>query len=159
MSLFRPSSDHPRGQVVVLTGLSMALIVFAAGLVVDGGTGLAQRRAAQNASDFAAIAGARVVAYHVSGDTSNGTDANVMTAITNAALANGADTPTFGAPDGPRYIDDVGNLLNYVGDGMPADAFGVTVQTERGWEPFFVRMFGIGEWTTTASATAVGGFG
>jgi hypothetical protein len=159
MSLFRRSGDHPRGQVVVLTGLSMALIVFAAGLVVDGGTGLAQRRAAQNASDFAAMAGARVVAYHVSGDAVNGTDANVMTAITNAAVANGADAPTFGAPDGPRYIDDAGNLLGYVGDGMPADAFGVTVRTERDWDTFFVRLFGITEWSTTASATAVGGFG
>lgn len=159
MSRFRRSNDQPRGQVVVLTGLSMALIVFAAGLVVDGGTGLAQRRAAQNASDFAALAGARVVAYHVSGDAVNGTDANVVTAMTNAAVANGAEPPEFGAPDGPRYIDDSGALLSYVGDGMPADAAGVTISTERSWEPFFVRMFGITEWSTSASATARGGYG
>ena len=158
MSIFRQSGDHPRGQIVVLTGLSLALIVFAAGLVIDGGTGLAQRRAAQNASDFAAIAGARVVAYTVAGDTVNGTDANVITAMTNAADENEAEPLTFGAPDGPQYIGWDGTLLGYVGDGMPAGAAGVTVETSREWDTFFVRLFGFDQWSTNATATARGGY-
>ena len=152
------STRDPRGQIVVLTGLSLGVILFAVGLVIDGGMGLSQRRQAQNASDFAALAGARVVAYHVSGDTVNGTDANVMTAITNAVIANGGEPPTFGAPDGPRYINEAGQLLSYVGDGMPLDALGVTVKSERTWKPFFLSVFGIQEWTADADATARGGF-
>ena len=158
MSVIRKPAGDPHGQILILTGLSLAMIVFAAGLVIDGGTGLAQRRAAQNASDFAAIAGARVVAYKVGGDTVNGTDANVVTAISNAAEANGADPLSFGAPDGPRYIDDQGNLLTYVGAGMPANAAGVTVETTRSWDTFFVRLFGFSEWSTGATATARGGY-
>ena len=54
--------EAPKGQMIVLFALVLSLIVFAVGLVIDGGTGLAQRRAAQNASDFASMAGARIVA-------------------------------------------------------------------------------------------------
>lgn len=159
MSLFRRSGDHPRGQIVVLAGLSMTLMVFAAGLVVDGGTGLAQRRSAQNASDFAALAGARVVAYHVSGNATNGTDANVVTAMQKAAQKNGADPIVFGSPDGPRYINEAGNLLTFVGSGsIPVDAVGVWVDTERSWETFLVRLFGFNEWSTRAEAAARGGY-
>ena len=55
---------------------STAIILFA-GLTIDGGYAFAQRRGSQNASDFAALAGARVIAEWVGGDTTNGTDANV----------------------------------------------------------------------------------
>ena len=158
MSILRRSGDHPRGQVIVMTGLSLGLVVFAAGLVIDGGTGLAQRRAAQNASDLAAIAGARIVAYTVAGDTVNGTDANVRAAMASSAVANGAEPLTFGAPDGPRYVDWNGNLMSYVGDGIPAGAAGVTVDTNRSWDTFFVRLFGFNEWSTNATATARGGY-
>jgi hypothetical protein len=156
-SLIR-SREQPRGQILVLTGLSLTLIVFAAGLVIDVGTGLAQRREAQNASDFAALAGARVMAYYVSGDTANGTDANVADAITNAAIENRADPPVFGAPDGPQYVAENGTLLGFVGDGIPTGAVGVQVTTERSWDTFFVRLFGVSTWSTNADARAVGGF-
>jgi hypothetical protein len=153
-----PITPEPRGQVIVLFGLVLFLIVFAAGLVVDGGMGLAQRREAQNASDFAALAGARIIAQRMGGDTVNGTDANVQAAMTNAVIANDGAALTFGAPDGPRYIADDGSLLGYVGSGLPTNAIGVTVETRRTWQPFFAQMFGIDEWETGASATARGGF-
>ena len=149
---------QPRGQMLVMFAIVMSLIVFALGLVIDGGIGLSQRRAAQNASDFAALAGARVVAEHVGGDTVNGTDANVQAAITNAIAANGGEPITFGAPDGPRYIAEDGTLLGYVGAGMPADAMGVTLASDRNWETYFVSLFGQDEWSTSAPATAMGGF-
>ena len=153
-------SDHPRGQVIVLFAVVMGLIIFAAGLVVDGGTGLAQRRAAQNASDFAALAGARIIATHVTGDTVNGTDANVQAAIENAIVANGGEPPTFGGPDGPEYVDEFGNLMGvFVGDGtIPTGTLGVKVRSERSWEPYFLGLFGIDEWTAGADAVAQGGF-
>ena len=72
----RPS-DRSDGQVIVLFALSLVVIILAVGLVIDGGTALSQRRASQNASDFAALGGARIVAEWMSGDTTNGTDTNV----------------------------------------------------------------------------------
>jgi hypothetical protein len=158
MFTLRSGDDHPRGQIIVLAAFVMSLVVFAVGLVIDGGTGLAQRRAAQNASDFGALAGARIVAQRIGGDTVNGTDALVQQAITNAVVANGGMAPTFGAPDGPQYINDDGDLLGYVGAGMPTDAAGVQVTSEREWKPFFLGFFGFDQLSTSADATAKGGF-
>lgn len=151
---------EPRGQIIVVAGLVMGLVLFAAGLVIDGGTGLAQRRAAQNASDFGALAGARVIAQSIGGDSVNGTDANVKAAITNAVVANGGIAPTYGAPDGPRYVNDAGALLDYVGSGsgIPTGASGVQVTTAREWEPFFLGLFGFDQLDTAATAVAKGGF-
>ncbi|HET6381285.1 MAG TPA: pilus assembly protein TadG-related protein [candidate division Zixibacteria bacterium] len=158
MSARSSRRDAPRGQVIVLFAVTLTLIVFAVGLVVDGGMGLAQRRGAQNAADFAALAGARIIAQRLGGDTVNGTDANVQAAITNAMIANGSAPPTFGPPNGPRYVADDGTLLNYVGEGLPADAVGVTVSSWRTWQPFFAQVFGVNRWETKATATARGGF-
>jgi hypothetical protein len=160
--------DRPRGQIIVLAGLVMTLVIFAVGLVIDGGLGLAQRRAAQNASDFAAMAGARVVAQHITGDTTNGSDANVVSAIVNEVALNGGQPITFGAPDGPQYVSATGTLLGYVGAGFipgptcTADpngcAAGVQVNSSRDWKPFFLGMFGVDHWSTSADATAKGGY-
>ncbi len=157
---FRNSADEePRGQIIVLAGLVLSLVVFAVGLVIDGGTGLAQRRAAQNASDFGALAGARIIAQHIGGDTVNGTDALVREAITNAVVQNGGNAPTFGSPDGPQYVNDAGALIGFVGSGaIPVGASGVTVSSNREWEPFFLGFFGFDELSTSAPATAKGGF-
>jgi hypothetical protein len=153
-----------KGQVLVIFAGALMLILFAIGLVIDGGYGLAQRREAQNASDFGALAGARIVAEFI-GEThdgvthTNGTDANAETAIATAVLENDGAAVSFGAPDGPRYVDSNGDLLGYVGDGvLPATAQGVQVSSERSWRPFFLAVFGIDEWTARADATAIGGF-
>jgi hypothetical protein len=154
------ANDEPRGQMAVFFAVVLTLIIFAVGLVIDGGNGLAQRRASQNAADFAAMAGARIIAERIGGDTTNGTDANVKQSIINAVAANGGKPITFGAPDGPQYIDDRGNLLGaFVGDGIiPATAAGVTVRSERTWKPFFLGVFGVSEWEAGADATAKGGY-
>jgi hypothetical protein len=149
-----------RGQIVVMFATSLALIVLAVGLVIDGGNALVQRRASQNAADFAALAGARVIAEYVGGDTLNGTDANVQAAITNAILTNGASPITFGAAsNGPRYVDGNGALLGYVGTGaIPPTAAGVKIGANRSWRPYFLGIIGLNSWTASADATATGGF-
>jgi hypothetical protein len=155
----RAPATAPRGQVIVLFALVLTLIVFAAGLVIDGGLGLAQRRAAQNASDFGALAGARVIAEYVAGDTVNGTDLNVQTAVATAVARNGGRPVTFGSPNGPRYVDSAGTLLTYVGDGtIPAGVAGVQVESSRSWRPFFLAVFGVSQWDASATATAKGGY-
>jgi uncharacterized membrane protein len=104
--------------MIVLFALVLGVVILSVGVVLDGGTALVQRRGSQNASDFGALAGARVVAEFVDGDTTNGTDANVRSAIQNAVTSNDGDAITFGSANAPRYIDSAGNLLSYVGTGV-----------------------------------------
>ena len=114
----------------------------------------------QNGADLAALAGARVIAYFVSKDPSGlGTDANVVASINITVAANHLPSVTYGAPDGPRYVDIEGNQLAYVGTGtIPAATAGVTVKTTKIWTPFFAGLFGASEWSTQADATARGGW-
>lgn len=148
-----------RGQMLVLFALSLTAIVLVVGLVIDGGNALVQRRGAQNAADFAALAGARIVAEFVGGDTVNGTDANARAAITNAVAANQGAPITFGSPAGPRYVASNGSLLGFVGTGaIPSTAAGVTLSSSRSWRPYFLGTIGVSSWTASADATATGGF-
>jgi hypothetical protein len=152
-----------RGQVLALFALSATVIILAVALVVDGGNALSQRRDSQNTSDFAALAGARIVAEWIDSDTVNGTDANVKAAITTTATANGSDPITFGSPDGPAYIDDAGNILGYVGDGAPgsgppANTVGVKVSTNRTFGTYFLGIIGVGSMKASSTATARGGY-
>ena len=111
----RSSMRGQRGQMIALFALASTGIILAVGLTIDGGYAFAQRRGSQNAADFAALAGARVIAEFVAGDTSNGNDANVTAAITAAITANGATPITFGAPNGPVYITPAGAPNGLVG--------------------------------------------
>ena len=152
-----------RGQVLALFALSATVLILAVGLVIDGGNALSQRRDSQNTSDFAALAGARIVAEWIDSDTVNGTDANVKAAMITTATANGSDPITFGGPDGPAYIDDAGNILGSVGDGAPGAApppntVGVKVSTSRTFGTYFLGIIGMGSMTASSTATARGGF-
>ena len=160
----RPSiSAHgQRGQMLVVFALASTVVILLAGLVIDGGYALAQRRGAQNAADFAALAGARVIAEWVGGDTANGTDANVQAAIANSIQANGGTPVTFGSPNGPVYVTSSGTPNGFVGTisggVIPAGTVGVTVGSSRTWNPFFLGVAGISNWTASAVATAKGGY-
>ncbi len=148
-----------RGQILALFVLSLPVVILAVGLVVDGGTALVQRRGSQNASDFAALAGARVVAEWIGGDSANGTDATVQATISDTVTANGGSALTFGAPNGPVYVNAAGNSVGYVGSGtIPAGTVGVTVNSTRTWSPYFLRIIGMNSWSASAVATARGGF-
>ena len=159
MSSSTRDRSSQRGQMIALFAISLTVIIMFVGLVVDGGNALVQRRGAQNASDFAALAGARVVAVKIGGDTVNGTDANVVDAITKSIAVNKGSVITFGSPNGPRYIDATGGNLAFVGNGtIPTTAVGVTVGSSRTWHPYFLGIAGIGNWTASAVATAKGGY-
>lgn len=157
----RRPAPEPRqaGQTLALFALILPVVLIAVGLVIDGGNALLQRRGAQNASDFGALAGARLIAAWIDGDTNNGTDANVRLAIANAVAANGGDTQVFGSPSGPRYIREDGTLLGFVGaGGIPAGAVGVQVSSSRTWRTYVLGIAGIGTWNAGATATARGGY-
>lgn len=155
----RVRDKRQRGQTLVLFVLAATVIILAAGVVIDGGYALAERRASQNASDFAALAGARIIAEEIAGNTVDGTDANVQAAITATLAANGAQPVPFGAPNGPTYVNASGGTTGYVGNGtIPNGTVGVTVNSSRSWKPFFLGVAGIDQWSAGAQATAKGGY-
>ena len=154
-----PDRRSQRGQMIALFAITLTVIIMFVGLVVDGGNALVQRRGAQNASDFAALAGARVIAVKIGGDIVNGTDANVVDAITKSIAVNKGSVITFGSPDGPRYVNATGGNLTFVGNGtIPTTAVGVTVGSSRSWRPYFLGIVGMSNWTASAVATARGGY-
>ncbi len=149
-----------RGQMIVLFALALIALVLVIGLVVDGGFAFAQRRTAQNAADFAATAGARVVALARLGDTVNGADGNVQGAITAVLASNHAQPITFDAATGPRYVDRSGTRLTYVGDPglagkVPVTAQGVSLVAQTSWRPFFLGLIGVNNWIASANAVAI----
>ncbi len=153
------TNRRQRGQLIVVFALASSVMLLVAGLVIDGGYALAQRRSSQNTADLAALAGARVLASFVSGDAVNGTDANVVVSIDRTLAVNGAQPMTYGAPDGPRYVDIGGALLGYVGTGtIPSGAVGVQVASSRTWRPYFLGLIGVDSWSAGATATARGGY-
>jgi len=154
----RAPHEAQRGQVIVLFAAMIMLFIFMAGLVIDGGFALAQNREAQNEADFAALAGARIVAHFVAKDLANGNDANVKQSIIDSVRATGG-TVTFDEPDGPRYVSMGGAPLGYVGAGtIPSGTVGVRVRAGKHWGSFFVGVLGFNTLSTSASATARGGY-
>jgi Flp pilus assembly protein TadG len=148
-----------RGQAIVVMALAISVIVGTVGMAVDGGYALVQRRSAQNTADFAAMAGARIVAIWIADNTTDGTDTNVRAAIDAAISANGGTAMSYGTLTSPVYVSSTGSVLGYVGSGsIPSFSVGIRVTTTRTWAPYFLRAVGITSWAASAGATARGGF-
>lgn len=154
----RTHRSASRGQAIIAFALSLGMIVMVVGLAIDGGYALVQRRTAQNAADFAALAGARIVAIWVAGNTQDGNDTNVQASIVASNATNGGAPITFGI-HGPTYISSNGTVIGFVGNGsIPANTVGVRVTTSLVWTPYFLRAAGIDTWTASATAAARGGY-
>ncbi len=135
-------SSHRRqhGQALALFALALTAIVLGVAVVVDGGYAYAQRRVAQNAADFAAMAGTRIVGVSLTGrPAGSGSAANVVSAVNSTLAANDATLVSA------RYVDNTGaDLGNVVGAGaIPAGAFGVVVNARTDWKPFLLGVIGI----------------
>jgi hypothetical protein len=148
-----PTSDRTqrRGQILPLFALALTALVLGAAVVVDGGYGLAQRRETQNAADFAAMAGTRIVGEKLTGHPPGaGTAANVHAAIESVLTAHDAQLVSA------QYIDEDGLALgNVVGAAsIPSDAFGVVVEARTNWRPFLLGAIGVVDWNATSKATA-----
>jgi len=139
--------------MLVLFTLALVGLLLVVGLTVDGGYALAQRRTAQNAADFAAIAGTRVVGEFLTGDTTNGSDGNVKEAVEAALVANGADAADYTA----EYVTQAGTVVGQpVGTAaIPDGAQGVVVNASTSWNPYFLGIIGIQHWTAGADAVAM----
>jgi Flp pilus assembly protein TadG len=174
--MLRPSAGRTRerGQVLALFALSATVLIMGMGLVVDGGGALVERRESQNTSDFAALAGARIVAQWIDesneGTVVHGVDANVRAAINASVDASGGTPITYGAPSGPYYVNERGANVGYVGTGVipgchgsnctgtQSPTVGVTVPTSRSYRPYLLGVIGVTSWTASSTATARGGY-
>jgi Flp pilus assembly protein TadG len=146
----RPRTLSQRGQTLVIFVLLLPVLLLSAGLVADAGYGFSQQRTAQNAADFSAMAGTRVLGESITGKPAGaGTDANVVLAIQSVLSANHAQLVSA------KYVDQTGKALGDVGHGIPADAVGVTVNAKTSWNTFFLGIIGINTWSAGTAATAV----
>jgi Flp pilus assembly protein TadG len=161
----RPSRRRGRrskaGQVLVLFALAAVVVVSMVALAIDGGFGLVQMRRAQNAADFAAVAGTNAVKGVCQGSSGAPTNATVYSAVQdvidqNSAAVNAGWTGT--------YLDRTGAVISAGGSAYtvannnsypPANACGVSVNVTPSWQPFLAQVMGVKNLTSTASAKAV----
>ena len=144
--------ERERGQALGLFAITLTAIVLAAAVVVDGGYAFAQRRQSQNAADFAAMAGARIIGSSLTSRPPGvGTAGNVLGAINDTLDENDSELVSA------RYVSHTGVDLGDVTTAttIPHNAFGVVVQARASWEPFLLGTLGITEWVASAGATAM----
>ncbi len=133
-SLRRLHEDE-RGAAMVLVALWLVALVTVAGLVVDGGMLLAQRRALQNVADAAAAAGAMQLdesRYRASGGSE---------VVLDRAAAHAAAAGYLAAEDGLAYTVTAGRAR-------------VAVDVERRAPTAFLRVIGLGHVSIRARASA-----
>lgn len=126
-----------RGQTVILFALLLVAIVAMVGLVLDGGSAFAQRRAEQNASDLAAMAGAN--AYLLTND------------------ANAARSAALAAAARNGYADATGGVT-VVATPSIGDGYEVKVDITAPHHNNFGSVVGLTTWTLGTTATAHSGF-
>ena len=149
-----------RGQVVVMFGLGLVVILLIVGLVVDGGKAFFERRSGQNDADVAALAGTKVVAdgYTLTGGATRGMAyAEIQRSIiANGCLAGGTEPCTWSASfvgQGQRPIGPVnaGDSAGFTGSGI----LGVRVDVRRSPRTYFLGLIGRSSWVVETSATAL----
>ena len=171
----RASRREERGQILVIVGVAMVLLVAIVGLVVDGGHAWGEQRDTQNASDASAEAGALKLAENLSfkacadnpvqcdGNTPpapNG-NAEVRGAVLAAASARGVTideawyTDYFGAHVGGAPLIGPGQLA---GGPAPTAAEGVAVTGKKTFNTYIAQVIGIHDMTARTPATAVSGY-
>jgi Flp pilus assembly protein TadG len=128
--------NYESGQIIVIVALSMFALIAMAALILDGGALMANRRAAQNAADAGALAGARALCLGESDQIASTVTYYTETANDAELVEWELDTSNVGATQGLALGEVV-----------------VTARVENG--SFFARIFG--ENMLTAEATAAAG--
>jgi Flp pilus assembly protein TadG len=151
-----------RGQTLVVMVFAIVGLLVAAGLTIDGGQALLERRRMQNAADAAALAGTRRLTEAIcGGQPAAATDAAVLSEVLRYAQSNGV--AGSGGVSG-HYVRFAGNqVFDFsppapVGAGVvPVGAAGVRVTTAITRPTYFLGFVGAPLAGAGASATAVTG--
>ena len=145
------------GQVLPIVGLGMFALLAMVALVIDIGFAWAANRDTQNGSDAASHAGAIVVVRNLA-TPGSATDAAVLTAVENAADANGIML------ESAEYTNWLGDSLatptmvgSAPGGVVPLGAQGVKAVGARDHQTILARVVGVDTITVRSEATAVGG--
>lgn len=131
-----PARADERGQIIVIFALGLVALIAMVGLVLDGGSTFAQRRAQQNAADLAALAAANTYLL-----TNN--QAQSDTAARESAAGNGFDPATAGVSVVTSY--DLSN------------GAAVQVDISAPHRNNFTGVVGITQWIVSTTATALTG--
>jgi Flp pilus assembly protein TadG len=151
------SFRHQHGQVAIIVGIALLLLIMMVGLVVDLGFLYTRKTELQNAADAAALAGAKQLNGTADGIQAAADAAIAMAGLNNVdfggnAIAIEESEIEFGPnPDGPWS-----NVTDAKND--PAGKFFVKVDTrgigQSSVATWFMRVVGIGSTTTSGRAVA-----
>ncbi len=161
MNVFRRYSRASEpGQVLIIVGAGMLVLLSFVALVIDGGHAWAQQRDTQNGNDAAAEAGTIALSQNqeatFAGDPLPNDDAEVLARVTATAGQNNV------VVDDAHYTDFFGNRLPgpiEVGSlGVDADpppaALGVEVQARKDFDTFIAGIMGFDSLRAVTTATA-----
>jgi hypothetical protein len=156
MSTYMQDRKSEQGQVLVLAAILMSVFLMVSAFALDGGYGLYQSRAAQNAADFGAMAGSKLTACNAS---STVTAAQMQSTIQNVINDNDS---TVGTNWTAKYLDGNGNPISgatFSGTTTytpPANACGISLSAKGTWNANLSKIGGFGTMSTTQPAGALG---
>ncbi len=135
-----------RGQILVIFALALIVIIGMVGLVLDGGSAFAQRRAEQNAADLAALAGANVYLHESQSGFGNHSSwqASAKSAAFTAAARNGYAAATGATVSVPDFE-------------VMSTGYRVRVHITAAHTNTFARVLGAASWDVSVTAAAVTG--
>jgi hypothetical protein len=145
----RSAAGKPReqGQILVVFALALIVIIGMVGLVLDGGSTFAQRRAEQNAADLAAIAGANTYLHEAQSGSGNHTAwmSTAKAAASGAAARNGWTHGTNGVT---VTVPDFEIMQS---------GYRVRVHITAPHANTFARIYGMSSWDVSVTAAALTG--
>jgi Flp pilus assembly protein TadG len=145
----RPTSrlpKEPRGQILVIFALALVAITAMVGLVLDGGSAFAQRRAEQNAADLAALAAANDLIV-------NQGNANWQATALEITRANGFENGVNGVTVAVSCKNCPGQALETAYNGVQ-----VTVDVVGPHRNAFAGIVGMPTWDVGVTATSLTGW-
>jgi hypothetical protein len=168
MSMHRwGTARRERGQVLIIVAVALVGLLALAGLAIDGGNLLMERRRAQNAADAAALAGTRLISLAMMTCDAidySGLDLEIARVVNEYAEGNGI-SDTNGVPGDEvndnvvaYYVDISETRLATVGDGeVPMRTSGVEVEVWDQHATYFLQVVGIDTIPSSAQAMAMAG--
>ncbi|MEA2670931.1 MAG: hypothetical protein QOG45_1151, partial [Chloroflexota bacterium] len=155
----RPRRRGEHGQVMIILSLALIVLLGMMAVALDGGYALVQARRAQNAADFASIAGTASLKALCEQGAAPPTDQRVHAVIQDVIDQNANSIGSNWTAD---YVDQAGNdrgvaVTTSAGSVPPPYACGVAVQLNSTWMPYIAQVLGVTTLSTRASAKALNG--
>jgi hypothetical protein len=144
---------------MIIFALALIVLLGMMAIALDGGYALVQARRAQNAADFASIAGTAALKPLCEQGAAPPSDQHVRSTIQDVIDQN---APGVGSSWSADYIDQAGLDRGAAVSSSPSTfpppyACGVTVQLSSTWMPYIAQVLGFNSLTTRATAKALNG--